>query len=204
LGAAAGDGPSITVNLPQTPVEGNVLIAIVGADNGATLTLDGWTTAIANTGNAAEAIFYRVVGPNEPSSISATRTGGGDIGLQVFEYSGLATTDTLDQTGSGTTGQSINRSSGAFTCGPVTTTQANELLVAGFTHNAAAGTNVNDAWTGSFAERVDLLDASNSILVASASLVVTSTGTYDTGSNLQDGGGSGASRCQLATFRAAP
>jgi hypothetical protein len=155
-----------------------------------------------DSANNAQAIFYKIAGASEPTTVTANRTGGGAIGLQVFEYSGIATTNPLDQTATGTAGSSLSRSSGTFTCGSVTTTQANELLIAGVANRTAAGTNVNNAWSSSFTELLDLRDSTDTVLVASAHRIVSTTGTYQTGSNLQGGIGAGATRCQTATFKA--
>jgi hypothetical protein len=81
----------------------------------------------------------------------------------------------------------------------VTTAQANQLLIAGVVHVADATVNVDDNWSSSFAEKFDL--NGNGVLVASSVRIVSSTGTYSTGSTLQGGGGSGRTRCQTATFK---
>jgi hypothetical protein len=202
--SAAVDGLTVSVTLSSAPVQGNLLVAIVSANNSSTLTLSGWSVALDASGqNVSQVIFYKIAGASESATVTATRTGGGAIGIQVFQYSGIATSSPLDQTATGTAATSISNASGTFTCGSVTTGQANELLIAGVANRTAAGTNVNNAWSSSFTERLDLRDSTDVILVASAHRIVSATGTYQTGSNLQGGSGNGATRCQTATFKAA-
>src|SRR5262249_47241516 len=136
------------------------------------------------------------------TTVTATRTGGGVVGLQVFEYRGLALATPVDRTATGTSGTKLSRSNGAFTCGTVTTTQANELLISGVANNTGPGTNVNNAWTRSFTDLYDTHDSTNKLLLASAARTVAATASYSTGSVLQGGSGSGVTRCVTATFRA--
>jgi hypothetical protein len=206
-GARAVKASSVAVTLGSNPIQGNLLVAIVGADNASTLTLSGWSVAVNASGeNNSQAIFYKIAGASESRTVTANRTGNGAIGLQVFEYSGIATTNPLDQAATGTLEVSVSRANGTFTCGSVTTTQANELLIAGVSTktNPPSSTNVNNAWDDSFTERHDLLDPGENVMIASAHRIVNAMGTYQTGSNLQGGIGSGRTVCQTATFRAAP
>jgi hypothetical protein len=202
-GAAVSAG-SVSVTLSSAPVQGNLLVAIVSANNSSTLTLAGWSVALDASGqNVSQAIFYKIAGASESATMTATRTGGGAIGIQVFQYSGMATSNPLDQTATGTAAASISNVNGTFSCGSVTTAQANELVIAGLASRTTAGTSVNNAWSGSFTERLDLRDSTDTVLVASAHRIVSAPGTYQAGSNLQGGSGNGATRCQTATFRAA-
>jgi hypothetical protein len=199
---------AVSATYATQPRQGNLLVAIVSSPTNLaipTLTSAGWTVATSNVSVAApQAIYYKIAGLNEPSAVSASNVLGAlNIDIQIYEYSGIASTSPLGGTATGTAGTNVAGNGGTFTCGSVTATQANNLAIAGLVHarSTDTGANVNTAWTGSFTEQNDV--NANSALIASAHRIVTSTGSYATGSNLQGGTAAGAARCQTVIFRGA-
>ncbi len=81
------------------------LIAIVGTNDSVTInTPGGWSTAISQSGagcpGPCQAVFYKIANGSESATVTATISSGSQLGLQIYEYSGVATSSPLDQTGS--------------------------------------------------------------------------------------------------------
>jgi hypothetical protein len=144
------------------------------------------------SGAPGQAIFYKVAGGSESSTVTVTVSSGTQMGLQIYEYSGVATTSPLDQTAS-STGSSDSPSSGS-----VTTTGANELLIAGVVIQAS--TSFSD-WTNFFNEESDFknIGGSPKRSYAGADRIVTATGTYSTTATA---GATASWRAQIAAFKA--
>ena len=150
---------SLSSTFTSTPTVGNLLVAIASAGSASTNSYtinapSGWSTAINQTGSTAaapsQAIFYKVAGALEPTTVTFTITGGtASLGLQIFEYSGLAATAPLDGTSSGFS-NAVSQTSG--NTGTPLTTATNDLLVAGIT---IGNTETNVTETNSFTERFD-------------------------------------------------
>jgi len=186
---------SVSATFDATPVAGHLLVAIVGASTASTINQpSGWSTAINQTGTPGQAIFYKIAGSAESRTVTVTVSDSGSVlGLQIYEYSGIATSSPLDQTSS-STGTSTAPSSGS-----VTTTQANELLVAGMIIRAATSYS---GWTNSFNEQLDFQVGTTYVRsYAGADRIVASTGTYSTTATTT---ASGAWRGQIATFKGGP
>jgi hypothetical protein len=109
----------------NTPTDGN------GLPN-------GWLTAISESGISSPtrpglAIFYKIAGASEPLTVRETLTGSNTtVSIQLFEYSGVATSGALDGTSSGN-GAGTDP---AFT-GFVATTGAGDLLLTGIVIDSA-------------------------------------------------------------------
>jgi hypothetical protein len=185
---------SVSATFDTTPVAGELLVAIVGASTTSTIyTPTDWSTAINQSGAPGQAIFYKIAGSGESTTVTVTVSDSASVlGLQIYEYRGIDTSSPLDQTGSAT-GTSTSPSSGS-----VTTTQANELLIAGMIIRAATSFS---GWTNSFTEQFDFQYQVGQTYVrtyAGADRVVTATDTYSTTATTTV---SEAWRGQIATFR---
>ncbi len=186
---------SVSASFSAAPTANHLLVAIVGTDISVTIiTPVGWSTAINQSGAPGQAIFYKVAGGSESNTVTVTVSSGTQLGLQIYEYSGVATTSPLDQTAS-STGSSNSPSSGS-----VTTTGANDLLIAGVV--IQADTSFSN-WTNSFNEESDFNNTGGNPKrsYAGADRIVTATGTYSTTATTTV---SGAWRGQIVSFKAAP
>ncbi|MCJ7491891.1 MAG: hypothetical protein MUP15_07060 [Dehalococcoidia bacterium] len=192
--AATGDwteAGQISATFGSAPISGNLLIAIVGSRRNLTIDLpSGWQTAINESGGAtvapAQAIFYKIAAGSSDQTVEVFTGTTTQLGLQIYEYSGV---DTLDQTASANgTGTSVSSGTTA------TTTLADELLIVGMV--TLVQTNFS-GWTDSFAEQNDFQGGAPVRTFAGADCIVTSTGTYSTTATA---GVSGGWRGQIATF----
>lgn len=136
---------TVSVTLTATPTAGNLLIAVVGESDTTTsinLPTDGtgtWSTAGSTyPGSPGGAIFYKIANGSE-TTVTVTTTGGTNngsygLGLQVYEYSGMAPSSPLDAVATGNF--CTSSCTAALTSNPVTTTLAGDLLIAGGTLTA--------------------------------------------------------------------
>jgi hypothetical protein len=174
---------SVTATFAAAATANNLIVAIAAArDNGDTITLTapmGFSTAInssgagAGDGTPAQAIFYKIAAGGE-MAITVTSSAADTLGLHIYEYSGINTASPLDATGSAS-GTTATPSSGS-----VTTTNANDLLIAGLVIRRTAGSY--NAPANSFTERNDFLvtGANGNILLAGEERIVNTAGTYST------------------------
>jgi hypothetical protein len=148
---------SVSASFSLQPAEGNLLVAIVGVkgtntintptdQNGAS---NGWQTAINQTGVAipirpGQAIFYKIAGASETATVKETSTGSNTtMAIQLYEYSGIATSGELDGTSSGNGTGSDPASTGA-----VTSNATEDLLLAAITiDNADNVTEASNSFT---------------------------------------------------------
>ena len=185
-----------SVSLTITTAKANdLLIAICGASLAETITgPTGFTAAKNQSGTPSQGIFYKVAAGTE-SSVSCSGGASARWGIQLLEYSAMATSSPFDAASS-TTGTSATPSSGS-----VTTTNANDLLVAGAT--IVANTSFT-AWTNSFTQVNTFTNGGSTSLrttYGSASRIVTATGAYST---VGTAGASGAWIGQIAAFKMIP
>lgn len=191
-----GSSPA-SVTLGSTATAGNLLVAICGYNGSSTLSVPtGFTAAINQMGTISQAIFYKVAAGNE-TTVSCPFTGNGGTGIiMLHEFSGIRTLAPLDAVNTvASTGSSSTASSGS-----VTTTNSNDLLIAGM---IADSSNTPGSWTSSFS--TILTGASGGKPVTRASygsgyLSASSTGTYNSTITI----GSGNWRGQIAAFKEAP
>jgi cellulose synthase/poly-beta-1,6-N-acetylglucosamine synthase-like glycosyltransferase/transposase-like protein len=151
---------------------GNLIIVSMTL-NSATLTAsvadsqtNTYQTAIGpyTMGTARSYIFYAMnikVGAN---TVTVSTSGSTNTKNQIFEYTGLATTNALDQTSTNTNTGATAHNTGAA----VTTTQANELLFANFINPTAS------TWT----EGADFTKREFSTRTITEERIVSSTGNY--------------------------
>jgi hypothetical protein len=180
---------SVSATFTSTPTSGNFLIAICGARNVTINQPSGWSTAINESGtpNPSQAIFYKVAGASESSTVTVTTSTTSYLGLQIFEYQNIASVSPVDATNSNSgTGTVITTNS-------VTTSQSPDLIIVGVTINAATSFS---SWTNSFTEQNDFLQTSRTF--AGADRIVTSNGAYSTGATAAN---SAAWRAQIVAFK---
>lgn len=161
---------SVTATFTQTPTVNNLMVATVysGASNSVTA-ISGWTKAAGEDDSLVHSmsIFYKVAGASEASAVTATSTGAGSMHLIIIEYSYPgATAFTLDQTNKAT-----SAAANSLSAGSITTTNANELIVATL---GIAGSGTVPTYTNSFT------NVNNTTRNFTGDLFVTSTGTYST------------------------
>ena len=142
---------TITATYGATPGVDHLLIAIIGTQANVTISAPNatWSTAINESGTPGQAIFYKKAGATEPTVVTVTVSAATALGLQIYEYSGTATTTSpLDgfasATGNGT----------AVFSGTVTPANTNDLLIAGLVINIQNATF--SLQTNSFVEQADI------------------------------------------------
>ncbi|MBT8331843.1 MAG: hypothetical protein KJP06_05890, partial [Deltaproteobacteria bacterium] len=191
---------SVSATFDTAPTENNLLVAIVGNRDSSTAptTPSGWSVAISETGNTpGQVIFYKIAGVSEPSTVTVSNYGTStNLGIHIYEYSGISTSSPLDQT------NSANGNSATASTGSITTTYADELLIAGLVSNDREASF--SSWANSFFERNDFHISSgkpgDKSGFGGADRIVSSTGTYSTSATVS---GSGAWRGQIVSFKEA-
>lgn len=146
---------SRTIILDSAPIEGNLLIAYINLVNGSrTITAPSeWTQAgeaqfgSSNQGRAA--VWYKVAGVGESSSITFSWVAAVSGGFTVEEWSGIALTSPLDGSATGTSG--LATSASTLTLGPTSpvSTQSDDLVVACLA--VAEDPTWSNVWTAGFA-----------------------------------------------------
>jgi len=198
-GSDSGVGP-ITVTMALTPVSGNVLIATYTswyeeAVTSITETGVTWTPQIqytASTYHFQVEIWLGVVGAGASKTVTVTHAAGSiNSVVDIYEYSGIATTSFLDQTNYTSGGNGAN-----IVTGSVTTTNNNELLIGVTVQLLATQSSAINGFT--------LYDGVQYNMVSNAYLeqIVSSTGTYQAGTNTATANGYGFAGC-IATFKEA-
>ena len=205
----AKSGSSITINLADSPTEGNLLILAFGGYSASpTLTISSisqtgvsWSIQRACTWSYRRVeIWAGVVGSGASKTITVTLSKSISNGIaiaDVCEYSGLATSDFKDQNAYGYGSQTTT----ASTSTTATTTQADELWVGAIFAEGASSVAQSNPTNG-----FTLLDGANEgYTYGGASLaylekIVSSTGQASSGTTL-------ASKCDyyvsaIVTFKA--
>lgn len=197
VNSTTGSSSPTSLSYSTTPSSGDLLVAICSANAAATITgPSGFSTAINESGNPAQGIFYKTAVGTE-GSISCSFSAGSTFAIQIYEYSGIENVSPLDAVNTTTSaGTTSPGSSGA-----VTTNNANDLLVASLTSdtNTAIGT-----WTNSFTQETQGTvggNPSKRMAYASADLSAGSTGSYSTSPPVASGTNW---RGQIAAFKIAP
>jgi hypothetical protein len=124
-------GSAMATGLSATPTRtisattaGNWLVATVQANAGTITAPAGWSTAVNTTLANPVAIFFKENIAGGLTSISASLSASTRWLMAVEEWSGIATSSSLGQTATAT------GTSGAPTSGTITTTNADDLVVA--------------------------------------------------------------------------
>lgn len=190
---ATATSTSIMAVFPSSPTEGNLLVAIAANTSSATSppVPGGWTQAIANPTSPGQIIYYRIAQPGEtPSLVVGPYPSTNELGLHIYEWSGVHRTTPLDATGQ------ANGSGSPLSSGTAMTTVDEALLMVGM-----IGLSEEDysGWTNSFTELNDFKYSGNAY--AGAYRIVSGAGMYDTEATRS---GNTVWRGQIVAFRAAP
>jgi hypothetical protein len=173
---------TITATFGATPTNGNLLIAVVACATGSIVTSGvaetnaTWTKAVNSSyGTQDISIWYSyVTASNFGTAVTATiDTFGGGLGvINIFEYSGLVTSNVLDKTAT----QSIQKTTSPVTGTTATTSQTVELCIGGLCGSGATtvSTPINSF---TLYDGVDYASVNNTSLAYIAS----ATGTYSSG-----------------------
>ncbi len=187
------NGNTVSATLSPAAKKDHLLVIICSARTAETFTTPGGFSVAKSelTVAPAQAIYYKVAVGGETTFSCA---GGGNTrrGIQLYEYSGTATSSPLETVNAvASTGSTATPSSGSLT-----TTSANTLLVAGVVM-VASGTGFS-AWSNTFTERADFTSTAR---FGGADRYVSTAGTYSTVAT-----NSAASnwRGQIAAFKLLP
>lgn len=150
---STADNTSHTITFDSAPTQGNVLIAVVTANDGTINTPSGWTLVVAVTDFVRSAIFTKVAGASEPSGVTFTIGNTESFSGVIMEYSGL--TGSTDQSGSAT----AQGGGGTIATPSVSTTSARQLLVAVAGFRKEGGTVTITGWNNSFTEDSEVASA---------------------------------------------
>lgn len=171
---SAADATGHTITLNTTPVAGNLLILCVNADYDIPTPPSGWTLVVKPAAFCIAAMYYKVAGASEPTSITVTQDTSSSMCLYVMEYSGMAASP-FD------TNASVSLEGSPISTGTTpTTAQADELLVAMAAFAPDIDTSVS-SWSNSFVEKVEVVPTAGTALrLVVASRIVSATGAYST------------------------
>lgn len=174
-----GTNSSITsTTLSPAATAGNLLVAVCSSASAAGDTLtgpSGFSVIINETTNTSQGIFYKIAAGGE-TTLSCNSSGSVTLAIQVFEYSGMHSYNSVEASSSSGANTGTTISSGS-----VITTHANDLLI-------ASATNTNGStisgWTGTFSSLTSFGQTggppSKRGYFSTASRTVSSTGTYST------------------------
>lgn len=167
---------SVAATYASTPTQNNLLVAAVWANVLTTnTTITGWTLAVesvtgSTAANGSVALFYKVAGAGESTTVTANATGASVMRSQIYEYSGVATSSLTDGTSSANSGATTGMTQAAAAGGQLATTNANDLLLAAW---GFSGSSTAPSVDSSFTIR------QSTARLVSADLIVSSTGTYN-------------------------
>lgn len=169
---ASANSSTVSATLSPAAKPKHLLIIVCASRNATTFTTPtGFTLAKSDFATApSQAIYYKVAVGGE-TSFSCAGGSTSRRGIQLYEYSGTATTTPLETVNAGTsTGTSTSAASGT-----VTTTSANTLLLAAVVARSS-GTGIS-AWSNSFVERADF---TNTARFGGADRYPITAGSYST------------------------
>jgi hypothetical protein len=165
---------SVTASFPNTPTEGNLMIALGRGTTAYTnASISGWTLASSTqtaSSGAGMGLWYKVAGVGESKDVTLNWTDSTETMMFIEEWTGLSAIP-LDQIADVDNSGSVTSKSSGTT---PTTTVADELCLAGF---ATSSTISAESWSNSF-----VLEKRNSSTpkFLLGSRIVASTGTYET------------------------
>lgn len=193
-GALVDGTSAASGTLGSTPIAGNLLIGIIGSNDGSCTNPVGYTTAVSQVNTTDDdliRIVYKIAGAGEATSITFTDLAGNNHTVAFMEYQGN-TASPLDVIASVDVSAGVtSRTSG--TTG--STAQADELSIAVWRVRA----NVSAiTYSNSFVEQYDMLNPANGETMV-ADKIETTVGTKEcTASWTTAGNAWGA----IATFKA--
>ena len=154
-------GASLTLGKPSDSTPGDVLIAQVAFNGGSAVSVStpsGWNLISKRTnagGPLTQAAYWKRAGSSEPTSYQWTFSSSQEAIGGITAYSGVASSgDPVDVS---TTNPSSDSSVGAgttFTASSVTTTAANDIVIA--LYGTRSGSNVNVSTPSGMVERYDV------------------------------------------------
>jgi len=164
---------SVTASFPNTPTEGNLMIALGRSwtNSYTNASITGWTLATGSqTGTTTYiGLWYKVAGAGESKDVTLNWTDSTATFLIIEEWTGLSATPLDKIANVDNSGGVTSKSSGTTD----TTTVADELCIAGF----GMGNTVSaESWSNSFVQ--EYVNPSHFLFLGS--LIVSSTGTYET------------------------
>lgn len=175
VGASVTGPSSVTATYGSTPTQGNLMLAIGrGTTAFSNAALSGWTLIAQTFSTSASAspfaLWYKIAGAAESTSVSLTWTSSANISLVIGEYSGMRSSP-LDASNSvasnGVSGLTKVSSDSPATIYPY------ELCVAVIGHNGGLGTLT---WSNSFTHRITVSAA----VLTVATRLVYQKGIYGT------------------------
>jgi len=128
-GITTANATSVTATYSGTPTSGNLLVAIASGDDTLTMNNSGWTAGPTVSNYNTLSLWWKIAGAGEPTAIKVnigSSTGGS---LWIGEYSGNVSSAALDKSSTGNPGSFTATCTSGTTA---TTTQADELAIAGF------------------------------------------------------------------------
>ncbi len=189
----AANGTTVSATLSPAAKKNHLLVIICAARTVVAFTTPAGFTAAKSELTVApvQAIYYKVAVGGE-TTFSCAGGGTARRGIQLYEYSGTATTSPLEAVNAVTsTGSTATPSSGS-----VTTTSANTLLIAGVVM-VSSGTGFS-AWSNTFTERADFTSTAR---FGGADRYATTAGTYST---VATNSAASKWRGQIAAFKLLP
>jgi hypothetical protein len=171
---AVAAGTPVTTSFASTPTEGNLLVSIGRSftnsfTNGS---INGWTFAVGTqTGSSAYiGLWYKVAGAGESKDVALAWTSSTETTQIIQEWGGFTGTPTLDKTANANNaGSASSKTSGTTD----TTTASAEVCLAAIGQGNAV---TSATWSNSFG--LEKESAAHNLFAGS--LVVSSTGTYET------------------------
>ena len=191
---SGGTANTVTATFGVTPVAGDLLVAVMGVGGNTSInTPSGWNLAVSESNSASQAIFYKIAGSAEPTAVTVTTGAAFQLGLQIYEYSGISANSPLDQ--ATTTAGMGTATNGAA----ISTTQPDELVLAATVIN----TPTTFTWSNSFTKENDFQNTTGGhgsrATYSGADRIVSAMGAYST---VGTAGASAAWVGQIVSFRA--
>ena len=172
--ASAGAVGVISASYTAQPTAGNLLVAAAFWRDAVTSVPipSGWNNIQAAPNFAPGGMMiWKIAGAAEPSTVTVDPTGSSQMGLQIYEHSGISNAIYREFQGSAGSDATLEST-------PLTTTSPDELIVVGFIINTATSFS---SWTNSFNERNDLANTGGSpSTYGGADLVAPTAGSYTT------------------------
>jgi hypothetical protein len=181
-----------SVSLGSNATAGNLLVVVCGTNANTSITgPGGYTPIISESGAISQAMFYKFATGSELSGIGCS-FGGGTPAVEVMEYSGIHTYSTVE------TSASANGSSTSISTGSLTTTHANDLLIAAATSNIETTISWNSPFTARVGDSKTNGPKTGRDAISGGDRIVSAGGTYSATASA----GNADWRGQIVAFRA--
>jgi hypothetical protein len=198
---AGRNGSTISATWTSATTTGNLLVAIISFRGGSGVTVTppagiGWVAAVRanNSTTVSTAIYYKVNANSQSGASTWGLSSSQRATLTLIEYAGAATSAVLDMSAT-TTGTGVTGNSGTTP----TTTQADEVAVAGISANNAGRTF--SAQSNAFTEVSEINSGGGATGVATVfeEKIISATGTQNVSATISS---SSAWAGVIATFKA--